>query len=208
MKKIILLIVVLAFTHIKSNAQTSKNNTIYINNGFSIGNYYGLNIDINYIYKEKHTVAFGYSGIIRKPKSQPKDYTGGLAGLFTFNLAAPHDEILYYKLLVGKIKKLNKHARILLNLKGGIAYAKILTATNWQSTGTGFVGSNYSFEYKKNNALFVVLNPEILFLGHSKKMGTSISPFVLINNKDFAFGIGLNFIFGFMDFKSKTVLKN
>jgi hypothetical protein len=60
------------------HAQFAENNAIYFSQELNFGNYIGLNADLNYVYKERFSFKIGYNGNIRKPKSQPEDYSSGL----------------------------------------------------------------------------------------------------------------------------------
>ena len=70
-----------------ANAQFDENNAIYSTVELNLGNYIGFDINLNYVYKEKYSFKVGYTGNIRKPESQPENYTSGLTGLFFFGLA-------------------------------------------------------------------------------------------------------------------------
>ena len=60
------------------HAQFAENHAIYFSKELNFGNYIGLNADLNYVYKERFSLKIGYNGNIRKPKSQPEDYSSGL----------------------------------------------------------------------------------------------------------------------------------
>ena len=89
-------------------AQIDKNKPIYLTSELNLGNYIGIDINLNYIYKEKHSFKIGYTGNLRKPKSKPENYTFGLTGLFSFGLGNPYDQFENYQIGFGKIYNLNK----------------------------------------------------------------------------------------------------
>jgi len=60
MKKFILLFIITVSSNI--NAQFSENNSIYSSGEIDFGNYIGVNVNLNYIYKEKYSFQLGYSG--------------------------------------------------------------------------------------------------------------------------------------------------
>ena len=189
MKKIILLLCFL--TVMTVNAQFSRKHFLFQNSGISIGNYYGGNTGLNYIYNEKYSLELGFSYHVRKAKLQPDDYIPGFEALF-FILTAPRDDIISYKLLVGKIKSLNKSGTLRLNLKGGFAYSNVMKTINWTPKGT--VG-RYTYDYDRNDVISVIISPEINFIPLIF-FGFSLSPFVLVNSKTIAFGIKFNTMFG------------
>lgn len=101
-------------------AQIDKNKPIYLTSELNLGNYIGIDINLNYIYKEKHSFKIGYTGNLRKPKSKPENYTFGLTGLFNFGLDNPYDQFENYQIGFGKIYNLNKSGIIRTNLSLGL----------------------------------------------------------------------------------------
>lgn len=64
-----------------SYAQFDENNAFYLSNELNLGNYIGVDVNLNYIIKEKYSFKIGCTGNIMKPKSQPENYSSGLIGL-------------------------------------------------------------------------------------------------------------------------------
>ncbi len=178
-------------------AQLNVNNTIYLTGELSLGSYIGIDINLNYIYKEKYSFKIGYVGNIRKPKSQPKNYASGLTGLFTFGLSNPYDQFENYQIGFGKIYNLNENGTIRTNLSFGLGYTTIREPENWELINDGFLTENYTWNYKKYNTVSIVINPKIEF-PLTRFYGLTISPMLQINKDRTYFGIGIGQMIGLL----------
>ena len=146
-----------------AHAQFSENNAIYSSAELNLGNYIGLDIHLNYIYKEKYALKIGYTENIRKPKSQPENYTSGLARILLFGLVNPFDQFENYQIGFGKIYKLNSSGTIRANLSLGLGYTIIREPENWQINKNAFLTENYTWNYGKHNTVSLIINPKIEF---------------------------------------------
>jgi len=198
------LIVILLFTnsYYTVHAQFTNNNAIYSTGELNIGNYVGVDLSLNYVYKETYSFKFAYSGNIRKPKSRPQDYTSGLTGLFLFGLANPHDQLENYQLAVGKIYRLNVKGTIRANISAGIGYTIIREPKNWQQIDGSSLGENYTWEYDNYNTVSLILNPKIEF-PFSRYYGLTISPMLQINKDRTYLGIGFGQMIGLLRKKNQ-----
>lgn len=179
------------------SAQFFGNKAFYSSGELNFGNYIGVDLNLNYVYKEKYSFIIGYTGNIRKPKSQPSDYTSGLAGVFSFGLANPHDQMENYKIGVGKIYKLNESGTIRVNMSVGVGYTTIREPENWQTKSDAFFVENYTWNYKVQNTLSLILNPKIEF-PFTRFYGLTISPMMQINKDRTYFGIGVGQMIGLL----------
>ena len=132
MKKSLVLLFLMIVGFNAAKAQFAENNAVYYSDGLNFGNYYGVDLNLNYVYKENYSVKVGYIYNRRKPKSQPDDYSSGLANALLFGAASPHDRMENYQLAFGKIYRLNENRSIRLNLSFGLAYTVIREPENWQ----------------------------------------------------------------------------
>ena len=192
---VILFLLIVGFNAAK--AQFAENNAIYYSDGLNFGNYYGLDVNLNYVYKEKYSVKVGYIYNRRKPKSQPDDYSTGLANALLFGATSPHDRMENYQVAIGKIYRINENRSIRLNLLFGLAYTVIREPENWQKTTSGFLAENYSWNYEKQNTVSLVINPRIEF-PFTRVYGFSVSPMVQINKDRTCFGIGVGQMIGLL----------
>lgn len=205
MKRIILSL--LFIVSIKAvNAQFAENNSIYFSNEINIGNYLGVDFNINYIYKEKYSFKIGYSGNIRKPKSQPDDYSSGLIGVFLFSLSNPYDQLQNYQIAAGKIYKLNPKGTIRANITLGLGYSIIKEPSNWVKIGGGALGENYSWEYNTYNTVSLIINPKLEF-PFTRIYGFTLSPMIQINNRNIYFGVGVGSMVGLLRKKNRQNVK-
>lgn len=198
--KHILAIIIVFTCAIGAKAQFGQNHAIYLSTEYSFGNYYGLDANLNYVYKEKYSLKVGFSGHFRKPESQPEDYSGGLLSVFTFGLTNPLDQLFTYQVAFGKIFMLNKAETIRLNAALGVGYTIITEPEHWRSVN-GFVTPNYSWDYEEYERVSLIINPKIEF-PFTRIVGLSVSPMLYINSKRTYFGLGIGKILGLL--KKKT----
>ena len=199
-KTLLLLIFVLSVNMASAQSQKSKN-AFYATGAFNLGNYYGVDINLNYVLKEKYTFKVGYTGNLRIAKSKPEDYSGGLEGVFVLlGTKDPFDQIINYRFDIGRIYKLNESGTIRLNAAVGLGYATVREAANWKKDNTlfsGFLDRNYSWNYQDNRAFGLIINPKIEF-PITDVWGITISPMVQINKYRAYFGIGVGTMLGFL----------
>lgn len=200
-RTILLFFIILSFNSIK--AQFAENNAIYYSDDLNFGNYFGVDLNMNYVYKEKYSFKIGYIYDIRKPKSRPDDYSSGLAKALLFGTENPHDLMENYQVALGKIYKLNENGTIRFNLSLGLGYTIIKEPENWQKIeNASFIGENYTWNYKKQNTISLIINPKIEF-PFTTVYGVTISPIVQINKDRTYFGIGVGQMIGILK-KGKT----
>ncbi len=187
---------ILSFNSIK--AQFSENNAIYYSDGLNFGNYFGVDLNLNYVYKEKYSFKIGYIYDMRKPKSRPDDYSSGLAKALLFGTENPHDLMETYQFALGKIYNLNENGTIRFNLSLGLGYTIIKEPENWQKIeNASLIGENYTWDYKRQNTISLIINPKIEF-PFTTVYGVTISPMVQINKDRTYFGIGVGQMIGIL----------
>lgn len=196
MKRIIALLIFSININI-GYAQFDEKNALYATGELNLGNYVGLDINVNYVHNEEYAFKLGYSGNIREPKSQPDDYTSGLIGAFLFDLANPHDQLENYQIGIGKIYKLNQEGTIRLNASIGLGYTIIREPENWERITNGFLAENYTWNYHKYNTVSLIINPKIEF-PFTRFYGLTISPMVQLNKDRTYFGIGIGQMIGLL----------
>lgn len=180
------------------DAQFSENNAIYFSQELNFGNYIGLNADLNYVYKEKYSFKIGYNGNIRKPKSQPNDYSSGLAKAIIFGLENPYDQMENYQIAFGKIDWLNKSGTIRINFLVGVGYTVIREPENWQKIESkSLIAENYTWNYKRNNTASLIINPKIEF-PFTWVYGLTVSPMLQVNKYRIYYGIGIGSMLGLL----------
>ena len=196
MKRILTLLIFSISSNI-ANAQFDENNAIYSTGELNLGNYIGVDINLNYVYKEEYSFKIGYSGNIRKPKSQPEDYTTGLTGILLLGLANPYDQLENYQIGIGKIYKINQSGTIRLNASIGLGNTIVREPENWERINNGFFAENYTWDYNKYNTVSLIINPKIE-LPFSRFYGLTVSPMLQINKDRTYFGIGIGQMIGLL----------
>ena len=195
-RTILLFILILSFNSIK--AQFAENNAIYYSDGLNFGNYIGVDFNLNYVYKEKYSFKIGYIYNRKKPRSQPDDYSPGLANALLLGLTNPHDQMRNYQIAFGKIYNLKENRTIRINLSLGIGYTVIKEPANWQKIEyESLIAENYTWNYEKRSTFSLIINPRIEF-PFTTVYGFSISPMVQINKDRTYFGIGVGQMIGLL----------
>ena len=195
MKKLILFIGLISIY--ATNAQFGATNAIYTSAELNMGNYFGVDLSLNYVYKEKYSFRLAYTGNIRAPKSQPEDYTSGLIGVMFFGLANPYDQFENYQIGIGKIFKLNSSGTIRLNLNVGLGYSVITEPENWTEVDNSFLVENYTWNNHKYDTVSLMINPKIEF-PFTRFYGFTLSPMVQISKDRTYFGIGIGQMIGLL----------
>jgi hypothetical protein len=198
MKRVIPICILLLF-FLKLNAQFSENNAIYLAGGINVGNFWGMNLNLNYILNNNYSFQAGISGLFREPKSKPEDFTSGLTVAFTLGLSSYlyYDEMDTYQILFGKIFKINKIRTIRFNIAGGIGYTFLTEAINWKPA-TGFpLTDNYTYDIVKHGTISFIINPQVEF-PFTRFAGVTLSPMLQINKYRTYIGIGVGAMLGLL----------
>ncbi len=204
MKRLIA-IVIFSISINLSHAQKDEFSAFYTSGELNMGNYIGIDINFNYIYKEKYSFKIGYTGNIRTPNSKPENYRNGFIGLLSLGLTYPYDQLENYQITLGKIYNLNNMGTIRLNLALGLGYTTIREPENWEIINGSVFTENYTWNYKAHHTLSVIINPKIEF-PFTRYIGLTISPLLQINKDRTYIGIGLGSIMGVL--RKKKLPKN
>lgn len=180
-------------------AQFAEKNAIYATGELNVGNYVGMDLNLNYVLKEKYSFKLGYTGNLRKPISQPEDFTTGVAGILVFGLNSPVDQFENFGATAGRIYKINQSGTIRANLSLGIGYTVYTEPENWKKINESYVSisKNYSYDYAEHEAVSLIINPKIEF-PITRYFGFSISPMLQINKERTYFGIGIGSMIGLL----------
>ena len=197
-KTLILLLIIFASVNI-ANAQFAKNNALYATGELNMGNYYGTDLNLNYVLNEKYSFKLGYTGNLRKPKTLPEDFSTGVTGILVWGLNHPMDNFENYGASVGRIYKLNQSGTIRVNLSLGIGYSILTEPENWEKINNNFVHlqKNYSYDNVEHKAVSLIVNPKIEF-PITRFFGFTISPMLQINKERTYFGIGIGSMIGLL----------
>ena len=204
MKRIIPIFILLLF-FLKLNAQFSEKNAIYLTGGLNGGNFWGMNLNLNYILNNNYSFQAGISGLFREPKSKPDDFTSGLTGLFTLGLSnwLYYDEMDNYQILVGKIYKSNNSGTTRFNIAGGIGYTYLTEATNWKRVTDYTIGENYTYDIVKHGTISLIINPKVEF-PFTRYFGIILSPMLQINKDRTYIGLGIGAMLGLLREKKNS----
>ncbi len=202
MKQMIFTALLLLCSVLTAKAQFAENNAIYWGKEINLGNYFGINTSLNYVYKEKYAFSVGFTGNIRRAKSRPEGYSLGLLGVLSLGLTNPYDQLENYQIGMGRIYKLNKTGTTRMNLSVSLGYTTIREPTNWQaveiSLGPSFFPKeNYIWNYQEYNTVSLTINPRIEF-PFLRFYGFTLSPMVQINKDRTYFGIGIGDMIGLL----------
>jgi len=177
--------------------EESKNPLYYINGGISIGNLSGGQIGINLAVENRFSAQLEYSGVVRKAKATPEDYTGGLVSIFAFGTNRPVDNIHSFRILAGKISTIHSSGNTRINLKAGLSFLTYREANNFEKDQLGglLLVPNYSWETRKIQQIGVVFKPELehVFVNFA---GYTISPYLEITSDISTVGIAFYLLMG------------
>ena len=209
MRRIISLSMLFLCISMASTQAQKKKHAFYATGALNFGNYFGGDLNLNYVLKEKYSFKIGYTGNIRTAKSRPEDFETGFFGLFDYPptlfwypyayvylLDGPFDIIVNYRFDAGRIYKLNPSGTVRINAAVGLGYTTFTEPVNWEKHNSllGLFG-NYSWNYKSRNTISLIINPKIEF-ALTKVFGFTISPMVQMNEYRTYFGIGMGIMLG------------
>lgn len=199
MKQKLFLLAISLITFNFANAQFAENNAIYATGELNLGNYFGTDLNLNYVLKEKYSFKVGYNGNFRKPKSQPEDFTTGVTGILVGGANSPVDVFENFGVSIGRIYKINQSGTIRANLSLGVGYTIYTEPENWKKidSSTVSVFKNYSYDNVEYKAVSLIVNPKIEF-PITRYFGFTISPMLQINKDRTYFGIGLGSMIGLL----------
>ena len=178
-----------------SFAQLPVDQFIYINGGFSVGNFGGGQIGINFAVSNKFSFQLEYFGATRSSKSIPSDYGIGIMDIFTLGLSTPHDNVNSFRIMAGKVKNLNQKGTVRINFKGGLSFLTIEEPYNWEKINGLLIVSNYTWDYKTRQQVALVLKPEFEFV-FANFMGVTVTPVGEFSGDYSFYGIGINILLG------------
>lgn len=206
MKHLTTLLIILTTLNIAS-AQFAEKHAIYFSGEVGGGNYFNIDLDLNYVFKENYSLQIGLTGNFRKAVSKPDDYFGGLIKtVFFLGLAGPKDQMETYHISLGKIVNLNKSRTIRANLLFGVGHTTITEPENWKKVEGGIIDEmvtdNYTWDYEKRNGVSFIINPKIEF-PVTRYWGLTVSPMVQINKDRTYYGIGVGKMIGLLKGKGK-----
>lgn len=181
------------------NAQYVENKALYVTSELNLGNYFGVDLNLNYALNEKYSFKLGYTGNLRKPKTEPEDFTTGITGILFFGLNNPMDQFGNIGASIGRIYKINQSGIIRVNFSMGVGYTLLKEPENWIKIDNNALSltKNYSYDYVKNNAVSLIINPKIEF-PITRYFGLTISPMLQINKDRNYFGIGIGSMIGLL----------
>ena len=187
--------IVLIFVCLNGAAQQSKNKLIYANGGLSFGNLSGGQIGISLATDSQFLMQLEYSGIVRKAKDSPEDYSGGLFSVFIFNANRPVDNIQSFRFLAGKILTKNPSDKNRFSLKAGISFSTYQEAYNFIEQEGLFLVPNYTWSTHTKYRMGVIVKPEyeIVF---SKHAGLAFTSYIEISKGVSSAGLAVSLLLG------------
>jgi hypothetical protein len=189
--KNILLPVISILIVMDASAQFFDKPLLYLSTEIDVGNYWGVNANVNYVLKNRYSLQVGYSGHIKTAKSLPEDFDGGMFD--------PYESFENIQLLVGRVVDLNAEGTIRLNFLGGVGYTFLREPINFQPDphAGGFFdfGDNYDYDYDRRSVASIILNPKIEF-PFTRVFGFTFSVLMQYNKERTFVGFGVGQILG------------
>ncbi len=186
-------------------AQFEENHWIYGSAGFSLGNYSGSHVGINYVFKKTFSLQLGYSQVFRAPDQEPDDYREPFLDRY------PRDAIYSWYFLPGVNIKIKDKPKIRFNISMGVASTYMNLKVNYVQIGyfSYFlfgIAPEYVFEERRVNVVSLVIKPSFEW-AFSKYAGLRLSPYWLRNSEKASGGLEVSVLFGLVREK-KSVYKS
>lgn len=181
---LILFLISIQFT----NAQVAKNNKLYASSELSIGNYLGVDVNLNMITKKNHIFKVGFTGNFRGSRSIPPRNDFDPLPVDYFNSFQVGFGKLYN---IGKIENLDENGIVRANISFGLGITGLKERVNWRLNNNSY----YISDEKKISTISLIINPKIEF-PLKKFFGLTISPMLQINKYRTYFGIGIGQMIG------------
>ena len=226
MRQIISLFMLFLCINMASAQSEEKKHAFYVTGDLNLGNYFGGDLNLNYVLKEKYTFKIGYTANMRTAKSRPEDFQGSafsalsilplydlevpFSTLFLLAGTGPYDHIENYRFDVGRIYKLNKRGTVRINAAVGLGYATVTEPVNWKKEKGNWVNnplllpliffSGLFYEnYSwdyKEKSSISLIINPKIEFAFTRIGGLTISPMVQVNRYRTYFGIGMGMMLG------------
>ncbi|MGJ8684742.1 MAG: hypothetical protein ACSHWW_08965 [Nonlabens sp.] len=199
MKKTIWLIIIV-FVSI-SNYGTAQqdatepkvDDTYFFSTNLVLGNYIGINMDFNYVFKNGYSVSLGTTTAAKETKNKPENYSEGFSILY-LNTAA--DRFTNYYISAGKNFNINPKNTIRFRPSIGLGYTVLKSPTNFQPIeDPAFLRENYTYDFDTYGTLGLNIEPKLEFL-ITRHFGMAIAPTVQFTKERILYGGGINFMIG------------
>jgi hypothetical protein len=215
MKKILLVVVLLAFSGIVLSQQTDSRtiSKIYLRTEAGIVNHEGgvTDLGIQAIINNKWSVTFSIQHIDMTPKNLPTDYEPGYGALLGIPLTEGEPYILsdVYNLTAGRYFPVGRN--FWCTAEAGLSFVKS-DKINFQSRpvdtsytlfGTYLISSNYHITKNKKSVIGGMLRADFNW-AFASFMGLGIGAFSNFNSIQSTLGLELKLIFGAMGRKKKN----
>lgn len=188
-KQMLTLLIILGSIPI-SYAQFGENHAIYTVGEIQLGNFIGIDMNLNYVYKEKYAFKIGYLGNLSVSKANPEIYPPGYYGLPLLGILRPLDRIETYQIAFGRMYPLNKSGTIRANLALGVGYSTLREPDAYSDV-------SHSWNYNKYHSVSFIVNPKIEF-PFSRYYGLTFSTMVHLSKDNTYFGIGIGHMMGLL----------
>ena len=188
MKKFLYLILILCSSLFAQ--EEKKGSSLFLGTQLAIGNYVGIDVGLNYIYKDSYSFSIGHLGGIASAKEEPDDHD---KSGFLSSLQNVYDSTSNRYFTVGKIFRINNENKI--NVYLGYANTTIRQRVNWTKESKKEEGYDYVYQTDviDNRSLVVGGN---LQMDAWKYFGFVFSSKVIINKEETYYGIGVGVLLG------------
>jgi len=188
------------------SAQLPENSNLYLKAGGIVGNYYGVDLSLEYISHKEQSFSAGVYFQNRKSPDIPEDYVSplGIMGKVMFwglDLDYPKVELTTFYLSTGKVLKSNS-GKIRYDLSGGIGVNYIVAPANFIKKEPLESAENYSYTFNKGYSLGLIINPSVDF-AIWKYFGFSTGITSMISKEGFTCGIEIAYLIGLVNNKYK-----
>ncbi|MCY1719667.1 hypothetical protein OU798_04900 [Prolixibacteraceae bacterium Z1-6] len=166
---------------------------LYTSGDVIMGQSYGGNLGLSYVYNNKHTINVGFAATNKVGQPLPEEYLKSGEELISTSSNEAFQNFEDLHIMIGQIFYVNKKIRILLQGGPGISTHRnpIFEVTDHQ----------YSHKMQTTKKLCLVVNPK-LELPFCCSLGFSAGPLLVLNNYKNYFGVGIGLMYGITREKS------
>lgn len=162
----------------------------------SLGKYPGGKYSLEFINSNNISYTFGVYEQGRKYDNLPDDYEppNGIFSVFLFGMDFPLEERTTVYLGLGKIIQTDE-GETRFNLSAGLGCNLLSYPTNFIKITPSITSENYSYTYKKDYSIGLILNPTVDF-AFCRYFGISTGFISVISPNGSSFGFELSYMLG------------
>ena len=193
---ILKVLVIILFSCVnKALAQNKSKSSLYLDFGLELGNYFGADLNLNYVFSNRYSAHLGVTALNIRAENVPDGYGGGLESLFSLGFSAARERLFNFRMGAGRVFWLNTKGSLRIHPQVGLGIAIVQEPYNFSFNGSIPVSENYDYDFKSITIPSLHINPVIEY-SFSGTNGLSFSPKMILNREEIYYGVGIHVIIG------------